>query len=376
MHILIIALHRPLQPTGICRYAANLARCLADTEQVKKVTLVVGTWQKHYFATSFNLYSEKINLLGIDIKNSSVIRNLWYLFGLPKLAKQLKPDTIHLSFPLPFFRSLLSSPVVTTIHDLYPYECPENFGYPQVFFNQIFLKHSIYESDGLSCVSQVTLSMLKHYFPYSNVFQKCSVVYNYVDFSQILPKIPDGFTNEENAPFLLCVAQHRKNKNLDLLIESYFQLLERGYLKSSKLIIVGSSGPETDNISCLISKRSLQERVLMLSSISDRELCWLYKNCALFVIPSSTEGFCIPLVEALSLSCKVVCSDIPIFREVGSSQCIYFSLKDNIIENLVQAIVQSLNQSLIATNVSDTHFSKENAAIQSLEIYSKLTNSK
>lgn len=28
MHILIAALHRPTDPTGVCRFAANLARCL------------------------------------------------------------------------------------------------------------------------------------------------------------------------------------------------------------------------------------------------------------------------------------------------------------------------------------------------------------
>ena len=51
MHILIAALHRPSKPTGVCRHAANLAQCLADTKEVTKVTLIVGAWQRHYFET-------------------------------------------------------------------------------------------------------------------------------------------------------------------------------------------------------------------------------------------------------------------------------------------------------------------------------------
>ena len=54
MHILIAALHRPTKPTGVCRHAANLAQCLADTPEVSKVTLIVGTWQKDYFEQFFN----------------------------------------------------------------------------------------------------------------------------------------------------------------------------------------------------------------------------------------------------------------------------------------------------------------------------------
>ena len=101
MHILVAALHRPSKPTGVCRHAANLAQCLAETDEVTKVTLIVGEWQKSYFEETFKLFSSKINLISVSINNSSLSRNRWFLFGLPKLADRLQPDIIHLSFPLP-----------------------------------------------------------------------------------------------------------------------------------------------------------------------------------------------------------------------------------------------------------------------------------
>jgi glycosyltransferase involved in cell wall biosynthesis len=370
MHILIAALHRPTKPTGVCRHAANLAQCLADTDQVTKITLVVGAWQKDYFEKSFTLSSEKIKLVSVDIKNSSVSRNIWFLFGLPKLAKKLYSDIVHLSFPLPFIRSLFPCPVVATIHDLYPYECPENFGYPNVLFNQFFLKQCINNSDGLSCVSQQTLEYLKRYFPYIEKRKKTTVVYNCVDFSHVEPKVPNGIDSSINAPFLLTVAQHRKNKNLDILIQAYSLLLENNQLKdSTKLIIIGSSGPETENICNLIRTLSLEERVLMLSSIQDNELCWLYQNCELLVAPSSTEGFCLPLAEALYLSCKVVCSDIPIFREIGDSNCTYFELQGYGVQNLSQAIIHSLNQHYYNNKSPENRFYKSNLAQKYINFY-------
>ncbi|WP_071189892.1 glycosyltransferase family 1 protein [Trichormus sp. NMC-1] len=368
MHILIAALHRPAKPTGICRYAANLAQCLADTQEVSKVTLIVGAWQKNYFELLF--HSPKIQLISVDIKNSSLARNIWFLFGLPKLVKRLSPDIIHMSFPFPFLRSLFSSPVFSTIHDLYPYEKPEVFGYPNVLFNRVFLNQCIKNSDGLTCVSKSTLNSLNSYFPHLQSCKNLTVIYNYVNFSHITPTPPIGLDIGNNDAFLLCVAQHRKNKNIDLLIQTFSFLKKHGYLQdATKLIIVGNTGPETESLFNLIHNLSLQNQVLLIHALKDNELCWLYQKCELFIAASSQEGFCLPLAEALYFSCQVVCSDIPIFREIAGSSCCYFYLQDDAINNLSQAIICALEQPLNKTT-DNFRFSQLEVAHQYLKLYS------
>lgn len=368
MHIFIAALHRPVKPTGVCRHAANLARCLALMPEVTNISLVIGSWQQQYFATAFALESEKIKLVIVDIKYSSVVRNLWFLQGLPKLANQLNPDVVHLSFPFPFLRSKFKVPVVTTIHDLYPYECPENFGFPRVLFNQLFLKQAIANSDGLPCVSQVTLDKLKFYFPHLKPQQKLEVIYNYVDFEGLEIQAPQQL--KESSRFLLTVAQHRQNKNLDLLIKAYAEIMKNCQLKPDcNLVIVGTTGPETENIKSLISNLELETRVNLLSAINDQELGWLYQNCEAFIIPSSTEGFCLPLAEALHYSARVVCSDIPIFQEIAAEQSTYFSLTGDRVTNLSQAIVQVLNKSSSSNQNNIKRFDKLNIAQQYLDLY-------
>jgi glycosyltransferase involved in cell wall biosynthesis len=370
MHILIPALHRPSKPTGVCRHAANLAQCLAEIEQVTKVTLLIGDWQKKYFEKTFQLSSPKIHIITISIKNNSFSRNRWFLFGLPRLANWLQPDIIHLSFPFPFVRQWFNAPVVTTIHDLYPYEYPENFGYPQVWFNRWFLRQCVNQSNGLSCVSQTTLNSLHHYFPSIGSSKHIDVIYNYVDFTHINAKAPDKLVFENNFNFILCVGQHRKNKNLDLLIYAYNNLYKIGILEpATKLLIVGSPGPETEAICHQIKTLELQEQVILLSSICDDELCWLYKNCELFVIPSSTEGFCFPLVEALSLAPRVLCSEIPIFQEVASANCAYFKLGDKPVNNLTEAMASTLEQPSDMHGSIESRFSKANVAQNLLSFY-------
>jgi glycosyltransferase involved in cell wall biosynthesis len=370
MHILIAVLHRPIKPTGVCRYAANLAQCLADRSEVSKVTLVIGEWQTDYFKSAFSLQSSKINVLSIKIANQAISRNFWYLFGLPKLAQTYCPDILHLAFPIPFFRFFFKSPITATIHDLYPYEYPENFGYPRVVFNRFFLKLCINYSDGLACVSQTTLESLRHYFP-NITGKKMAVVYNYVDFGSIQPQQPDFI--DKNQPFLLCVAQHRKNKNLDILLQSFGLLIQKSDLStSSQLIIVGSPGPETNKIKCLLKQLGLENCALMVSAINDSELSWLYQHCLLFVIPSSTEGFCIPLAEALYFSSRVVCSNIPIFQEVGSNQCTYFDLQDDKVENLYRAMSQALNEPSQDQSHRGNRFSRKATSDSILELYSNI----
>lgn len=225
-------------------------------------------------------------------------------------------------------------------------------------------------SDGLSCVSQSTLKSLNHFFHKIDLQKHISLIYNYVDFSHVIPKIPQRLAEENNLSFIFCVAQHRQNKNLDLLIKSYKRLLDQGILKSvTKLILVGNSGPETNNINALIQVLNLEKQVILMSSLNDGELCWLYKNCQLFVIPSSTEGFCLPLVEAITLSPKVICSDIPIFREVGSVNCHYFDLNHQALDNLCNAMISALKESSDNSTYEELRFSKEQVAQQLLNFY-------
>lgn len=369
MHVLVPALHRPTKPTGVCRHAVNLAQCLAGTDDVSCITLLIGEWQQAYFERSFNLESSKIRLVTVDIKNSSLSRNRWFIFGLPKIAQQLQPDIVHLSFPFPFLRSWFQVPMIATIHDLYPFECPENFGYPQVWFNQLFLRQCISNSDGLTCVSKCTLNALQSHFPRTKN-QKSQVIYNVVEFADTKSQVPKQLGNDFSSPFLLTVAQHRKNKNLDLLIQSYDTLHRSGSLPPlTQLLLVGSSGPETANLTQMIKKLNLEKQVLFLSGLEDEELRWLYEHASLFVIPSSTEGFCLPLVEALTLSCPAVCSDIPIFREVGASQCRYFKLDEQAPQHLTRVVSSALSDASAQKKYADTRFSRKEISQQLLNFY-------
>jgi glycosyltransferase involved in cell wall biosynthesis len=278
-----------------------------------------------------------------DMDRSSVSRNLWYYRKLPKLAAELQADLVHLSYPMPVNAGAFHCPTLVTLHDLYPYQVPMNFGFPKFMFNRVVLQQCLRNVDSIACVSQATIHSLKQYVPIA-VWKKAVRLYNCVEAPAVLnPLLPiAGWQGDQ---FLLCVAQHRRNKNLTLLIRAFHRMLRMGQVGNDmKLLIVGITGPETRNIHRLVSALRLDARVSFLEGVSESELQWCYRQCQAVVSPSAIEGFGLPIAEALLAGSRVVCSDIPAYQEVGDEQCRFVSLERNAEETLAEAIVATLKE--------------------------------
>ena len=339
MNLLITAISSATGPSGICRHAYNLVRCAASRRDVFQITLALGRWQELYFKNSFDLKTVRVNIAPINISNNALARNVWYLRELPKLAQEVAADIVHLSFPAPIRRSAMRCPVVLSLHDLYPYDEPNNFGFPKVFFNRVFLQQCLKEVDCVACVSEITISRLKMRFP-RVAHRKSLVVHNCVTIGASQAVIPARKRRE----FALMVAQHRANKNIPLALQAFEELLQRKEVgKHASLLLVGNHGPETAAIRALIGQRSLEESVELIDGVSDGELKWLYANCKFVMAPSSMEGFGLPVAEGLFCGSRVVCSDIPAFREIGGDACHYFDLHaESGSHAMVEAICNAL----------------------------------
>ena len=61
-----------------------------------------------------------------------------------------------------------------------------------------------------------------------------------------------------------------------------------------------------------------------MHNISNNELSQLYSSCIAFIYPSRYEGFGIPLIEATNHKCKIILSDIVVFKEITENKGQYF----------------------------------------------------
>jgi glycosyltransferase involved in cell wall biosynthesis len=141
------------------------------------------------------------------------------------------------------------------------------------------------------------------------------------------------------------VAQHRRNKNIGTLIRAFDRLIGSGWIEvNTKLVVIGTRGPETSGIRSLVNDLRLTNRVHFLENLSEPQLQWCYGHCDALVAPSITEGFDLPIAEGLLTGCRIVCSDIAVHREIGGDQCRYVSLRENPAEQLAAVIADTLNE--------------------------------
>lgn len=343
MKILVTAASYSSHISGVQRHAFNMVRCLLLRPEISMVHLVLAPWQREMVQASGLILESRLTIHYAEMGRDSIARNLWYYRKLPKLVAQLQPDLVHLSYPMPVDTAALGCPTVLTLHDLYPYEIPSNFGWHRSLFNRGILWHCMKSVDAIACVSDTTMARLKQYAS-DKLSRKAIRIYNCVESeSQCATQSPLPGWNGE--PFLLSIAQHRRNKNIPLLIRSFNRLLRQKQIHlATRLVVLGVQGPETQRIRKAVSRCGLQNRVLFLEGLSQAELQWCYSRSEAVVLPSETEGFGLPVAEALLAGCRVVCSDIPAFREICCGDCEFVSLRADAESALAAGIVTALHR--------------------------------
>jgi glycosyltransferase involved in cell wall biosynthesis len=163
------------------------------------------------------------------------------------------------------------------------------------------------------------------------------------------------------------------HKNVETLIEAFAQLNREG-VGASTLVIVGKRDYFLDRLQKSIEKRDISPRIVFRHNVSDQELSSLYQQAAALTFPSTREGFGLPVLEALSMRCPVIASDIPALREVGGNFATYVAPDD--VAGWVSAMKKQLvsSETFSAARTSDlrqylAEFSWGVLAQKTLDVY-------
>ena len=113
---------------------------------------------------------------------------------------------------------------------------------------------------------------------------------------------------------VLFVGNFRNYKGADILLNAWCQFISTAQSSNWSLAVV-TNEPDPVIVQLQQSNPKL-ERVTFHSRISDEELVRLRSTSAIFVVPSRQEGFGMPLIESIAAGGAVICSDIPVFKEL------------------------------------------------------------
>ena len=119
--------------------------------------------------------------------------------------------------------------------------------------------------------------------------------------------------------FLLTVGNSLPHKNFHVLID----LAER--LPDTRLVIAGKKAtPYGRFLEGEVARRGLGGRVILPGEVSDGDRQWLYEHCEAFLFPSLTEGFGLPVLEAMQCGRPVFVSRTTSLPEIAGGHGFYF----------------------------------------------------
>lgn len=130
-------------------------------------------------------------------------------------------------------------------------------------------------------------------------------------------------------PTFVILGTIEARKNHILLLKIWSRLVDRLGSGAPRLLIIGQRGWEAEQVFRVLDRDdSLQGRVRELNNCSDEELALHLASARALLFPSFTEGYGLPLIEALAASVPVIASDLPAFRELCRNIPTYLDADD------------------------------------------------
>ncbi|MDJ0449877.1 glycosyltransferase family 1 protein [Methylocystis sp. JR02] len=224
--------------------------------------------------------------------------------------------------------------IVTCIFDLipelYPHACHE----VTVPRYRAWLRKALLESDAFLAISRTVAEELADYVAAKGLPHRPGLKIGWFQCGADLAAPPTATPREKivaavagDAPAFLMVGTIEPRKGHRIALQAFDALWRSGV--DLRLIVVGRRGWFEEAIAAgMGSHPEFGRRLFWFSDVDDGELSYLYRHARALLLPSYAEGFGLPIVEAAQHGRPAICSDIPVFREVGGDGAIYFRVND------------------------------------------------
>ena len=126
---------------------------------------------------------------------------------------------------------------------------------------------------------------------------------------------------EHPGPFVLFVGTLEPRKDFATLLSAW-QLLE-GRLPEARLVVCGRLGWKSGGIADALRQVAGRGRVVHRGYVETAELSSLYQRATVVAFPTLYEGFGLPALEAMASGTPLLCSDLPVLREVAAEAAIF-----------------------------------------------------
>jgi len=250
-------------------------------------------------------------LSGLTRSTNRLSRLSWDVHGITGSAETGRVDLLHMTrFAAP---RAIGRPFVVTVHDLIPLQLPEY---------RASLPSRVQSELARRSVGSANRIIVPSRFVGGEVTSLLGVPAERIDVIPMGVSIP---TEPAHPPFLagpyiLHAGGFDVRKNLPALIRA-FGLAAPELGSDWRLVLLGA--PHTGNavvyppLSPVIERAGLQDRVILTGRVSESEKHTLYQHAAIAVAPSISEGFGLPILEAMAHGIPVIASNCTSHPEVA-----------------------------------------------------------
>lgn len=300
-------------------------------------------------ADTIHKYFPNITVIHFEEKIYSIKEQLKF----PKKAlKREHVELLHIPhYNIPIF---YHGKIVATMHDLthlyFPQFLPNR---KALFYAKFMLKRAAKKSLQVLTVSQFVKEEIKTRFKVAD--SKIDVVYSVCtgDF-KVKEKnetayLYNRFSIPQNKKIILYVGNFKPHKNISALVSAYQQTK---VVDNAVLVLAGKEFDCPNEL----WKDLPHGKVIRAGEVSHQELIDLYNIADIFVLPSLSEGFGVPPLEAMACGTPVACSDVTSLPEIVGDAAITFNPYKT--EEIVAAIDNILTDNTLANNLISKGFER------------------
>ena len=184
---------------------------------------------------------------------------------------------------------------------------------------------------------------------------------------------PEGVTE----PFIFHVGSPFPHKNLERLIQA-FEIVHQ-HQPDLQLVLAGKREYYFEQLQKQIDASPARDKIHVTGFVSDEGLKWLYEHARAHVLPSLSEGFGLPGLEAMAHGCPLVSSNATCLPEVYGGAAVYFNPED--IQDMAGKISTVITDDEIRRSLVEfgneriTHYSWRNMSKEMLAVFKQALGS-
>ncbi|MEK7463249.1 MAG: glycosyltransferase family 1 protein [Patescibacteria group bacterium] len=264
-----------------------------------------------------------------------------------------KFDIIHWFQPrlYPFYWLAPAKKIVVTVHGAGEVYVPLYFVFSRVVFNFIMIHFHKWIDMAIVDCENAGAEVVKYYGfsadHVKSIYLGGGENYKPVEKSEAKELVSKKYGISES--YILDVSRLQPHKNVVSLINAYAVMRGSDVSRKEKLVIVGASACEgrTDEYDA-VKRSAFAKDIIFIDYVDSEDLNAIYSGSELFVFPSLSEGFGLPVLEAMASGTPVITSNTTSLPEIAGDAAITVDPLDT------DAIAKAMRRVLADKNLAKT----------------------